>query len=653
MKREQFVTMLVLAAILELMAVVFIPNKALIAAILLLINGAIYNLYIRNRRLMAMTDKERIQQAAAIAERNSEYLSDYSPILLFIYDDRGNVEWMNKKAQALMEKYGEELWRENLRPLIDGDEDDGKLNLSKDYLSYRIDRKKKILILDNITTQTTTINRQRSMLPAVGFISIDNYDDVVDKMNDKDISYLNSFVTTFLSDWAKEYHVYLKRLNAERYFFTAHASDVQKMADDNFNIVDKVREAAAQQEIIMTISIGIGYGEQTLERIGDLAQRNLDIALVRGGDQVVMQESSTNAKPRFFGGKTTTSERRTRVRSRAMSTALQKIFDEADEIYVMGHRYPDMDALGSAFGVSKLAEFQQKPNHVIINEDELIPDVQRALEEIQKQPELAERMLSVANGLPAIQPNSVLVMVDYHKPSMSISQEFYEKFDKVVIIDHHRRGEEFPSKTLLTYIESSASSASELVTELIQYESSSQKRLDKLTATLLLAGIFVDTKNFGVRTSSRTFDVSSYLKVSGANTDLIQYLLSSDLPSFLEISELVAKSDFVTDHIVVTCGTDAKVYDSVTAAKTADTLLSMAGIQAAFVITRRQDQKIGISARSDGSINVQNIMESLGGGGHFTNAATQIGDKTLNEVKSLLYNEIQEALDQLKERETK
>lgn len=653
MKKEQFATMLVLAAVLELMAVVFIPNKALVAAILLLINGAIYNLYIRNRRLIAMTDKERIQQAAAIAERNSEYLSDYSPILLFIYDERGNVEWMNKKAQALMEKYGEELWREDLRPLVDGDEDDGKLNLSKDYLSYRIDRKKKILILDNITTQTTTINRQRSMLPAVGFISIDNYDDVVDKMDDKDISYLNSFVTTFLSDWGKEYHVYLKRLNAERYFFTAHASDVQKMAGDNFNIIDKVREAAAQQEIIMTISIGIGYGEQTLERIGDLAQRNLDIALVRGGDQAVMQESSANAKPKFFGGKTTSSERRTRVRSRAMSTALQKIFDEADEIYVMGHRYPDMDALGAAFGVSKLAEFQHKPNYVIINEDELIPDVQRGLEEIQKQPELAERMLSVANGLPVIQPNSVLVMVDYHKPSMSISQDFYDKFDKVVIIDHHRRGEEFPSKTLLTYIESSASSASELVTELIQYESNSQKRLDKLTATLLLAGIFVDTKNFGVRTSSRTFDVSSYLKVSGANTDLIQYLLSSDLPSFLEISELVAKSDFVTDHIVVTCGTDAKVYDSVTAAKTADTLLSMAGIQAAFVITRRQDQKIGISARSDGSINVQNIMESLGGGGHFTNAATQIGDKTLNEVKSLLYNEIQEALDQLKERETK
>lgn len=653
MKKEQFAALLILGCLLELVALIFVPNKAVVAAILLLINGAIYNLYIRNRRLVAMTDKERIKQAAAIAERNSEYLSDYSPILLFIYDERGTIEWMNKKAQSLIDKYGEELWREELRPLIDGEESDGKLTLSKDYLSYRIDRKKRILILDNITTQTTTINRQRSMLPAVGFISIDNYDDVVDKMSDKDISYLNSFVTTFLSDWAKEYHVYLKRLNAERYFFTAHASDVERMAKDNFNIVDKIREAAAQQEIIMTISIGIGYGEQTLEQIGDLAQRNLDIALVRGGDQVVMQESSTNAKPKFFGGKTSTTERRTRVRSRAMSTALQKIFAEAEEIYVMGHRYPDMDALGSAFGVSKLADFQNKPNHVIINEDELIPDVQRALEEIQKQPELEAKMLSVAKGLPSIQSNSVLVMVDYHKPSMSISQAFYEKFDKVVIIDHHRRGEEFPSKTLLTYIESSASSASELVTELIQYESNSQRRLDKLTATLLLAGIFVDTKNFGVRTSSRTFDVSSYLKVSGANTDLIQYLLSSDLPSFLEISELVAKSDFVTDHIVVTCGTDAKVYDSVTAAKTADTLLSMAGIQAAFVITKRQDQKIGISARSDGSINVQNIMEGLGGGGHFTNAATQIGDKTLNEVKTMLYNEIQKALDQLKERETK
>lgn len=215
-----------------------------------------------------------------------------------------------------------------------------------------------------------------------------------------------------------------------------------------------------------------------------------------------------------------------------------------------------------------------------------------------------------------------------------------------MIIDHHRRGEEFPTQPLLTYIESSASSASELVGELIQYQSSTKKQMDKMTATLLLAGIFVDTKNFSVRTSSRTFDIASYLKSKGANGELVQYILSSDLTSFLEISELVSKSEFIDQDIVVTCASEDKVYDSVTTAKTADTLLSMNDVQASFVITKRQDGLVGISARSNGKINVQSIMEDLGGGGHFTNAATQIKEKSLNEVKTMLYNEIQHSLKQ-------
>lgn len=651
MNKDQFPGLLILAAILELLCLVLIPAKWLVTGLLVVINLAIYWFYIHERRRARLSDRQRIQQAATIAERNSEYLSDYSPILFFIYDQREEIEWMNRKAQDLVNKYGPLSWNDYLKPLIKGEDDAGKVTIANEYLSYRIDRQKKILIMDNITTQTTVVQKQQAMLPAVGFISVDNYDDVVDKMSDKDVSYLNSFITTFLSDWSKAYHIYFKRQNAERYFFFAHASDVMAMVKDDFAIVDKIRTAGGEQGIILTISIGIAYGDQSLEKIGDLAQRNLDIALVRGGDQVVLQETGNDAKPQFFGGKTTSNTRRTRVRSRAMNTALENILDEAEEIYIMGHRYPDMDAIGAAFGVSCLAEFKNKPNYVVINETELIPDVERALQEIYQDENLQGRLLSIQQQLPPIGPNSVLVMVDYHRPSMSISQAFYEKFEKVVIIDHHRRGEEFPTKPLLTYIESSASSASELVAELVQYESNSRHKIDKLTASLLLAGIFVDTKNFAVRTSARTFDIASYLKQSGANTDLIQYLLSSDLTSFLEISELVGKSEFVTDSVVMATGSENKRYDPVTAAKTADTLLSMAGIQAAFVMTVREDGLIGVSARSDGSINVQKIMEALGGGGHFTNAAAQFKDKTLNEVKSLLYNEIQKTIQQMNEGE--
>jgi c-di-AMP phosphodiesterase-like protein len=219
---------------------------------------------------------------------------------------------------------------------------------------------------------------------------------------------------------------------------------------------------------------------------------------------------------------------------------------------------------------------------------------------------------------------------------MSISEEVYEAVEKIVIIDHHRRGDEFPINPLLTYIEASASSASELVAELIQYQANKNHQLSKITATLLLAGIYVDTKSFAVRTTGRTFDVASYLKNHGADLSIVHDLLSSDL----EISELVSRSEYVTPEIVVSVGPEDKEYDNVTIAKAADTLLSMNDIQAAFVITKRLDQRIGISARSSGKVNVQRLMENFGGGGHFTNAATQIEGQTLEKVREMLFNEL-------------
>ncbi|MFY1067308.1 DHH family phosphoesterase [Enterococcus sp. AD013-P3] len=646
MNQKRFVQILVLMTLIQVLCILLIPWRWLLVLLAVIAAFCIYGLYREVRRFLQMSEKERINQAADLAETNSEYLSKLAPYPLYMYDEQNHIRWLNDKAIALQEKYGDQLWAEQLQPAIKAQRETGRITMKDSNLRYRIDFDKRIIFVENISQEVAAIQRQREQQAAIGFISIDNYDDVIDQMDDKEVSYLNSFVTTFISDWGDEYRIYYKRLNAERYFFTSRLEDIIRMEQDNFSIVERLRKAAEDQNFALTISMGIAYGDDTLERIGDTAQNNLDIALVRGGDQVVLKDVDEAAKPKFYGGTTTSTAKRTRVRSRAMSTALKKIFQEADQIFVMGHRFPDMDAIGSAFGVSCLADFQGKESYVVINERELIPDVERCLTEIHQHPEMEKKLITVENAMALVKPGSLLVMVDYHKPSMSISQDLYDKFEQVAIIDHHRRGEEFPSKPLLTYIESSASSASELVAELIQYESHANKQLDKFTATLLLAGIFVDTKNFVVRTSPRTFDISSYLKSNGANTDLIQYLLSSDLTSFLEISELVAKSEFITPNIVIACGDPGKVYDNVTAAKTADTLLSMNGVEASFVLTTREDQLVAISARSSGKINVQLVMEALGGGGHFTNAATQIKDKTLHEVKEMLYNEVQNVLKQ-------
>lgn len=648
MKKYPFLKVMVLVFIVEFICLVFNPNLWVNLVFFAAINVFVYYVYYTLQNLQALTDDQRIRKSAQIAIDNSKFLSSVSPSIIFIYQPKTfRLDWMNHRALDLNEQVGQDLlWDKTLKPLLVGSKDEGTLRVSDKSFEYIIDRQKNIVFLLDKTTEVAAQNYQANQQTAIGIISVDNYDDVVDKMDAKETSYLNSFVTTFISDWSDEYGIYLKRLNAERFYFVAHASDIKKMAQEQFSLLDKIRTAAEEQSIPLTISMGISYGDQTGEKIGEVSQTCLDIALVRGGDQVVVKEANDEAKPKFYGGKTASVTKRTRVRSRAMGTALNKILAAAEDIYIMGHRYPDMDAIGSAYGVATLADFQGKTSYVVINENELIPDVERCLQEIHKDEELEGHLISVKQALGQIKQNSLLVMVDYHKPSLSISQELYEKFDKVVIIDHHRRGEEFPTQPLLTYIESSASSASELVGELIQYQSSTKKQMDKMTATLLLAGIFVDTKNFSVRTSSRTFDIASYLKSKGANGELVQYILSSDLTSFLEISELVSKSEFIDQDIVVACASEDKVYDSVTTAKTADTLLSMNDVQASFVITKRQDGLVGISARSNGKINVQSIMEDLGGGGHFTNAATQIKEKSLNEVKTMLYNEIQHSLKQ-------
>lgn len=478
------------------------------------------------------------------------------------------------------------------------------------------------------------------MATVIGIISIDNYDDVIDKMDDKHISYLNTLITTMVSDWAHEHQAFYKRINSERYFFVAESDALKKMQEHQFNLLQRTRDAEIHSDIVLTMSMGISYGIESAEKIGEVAQNNLDIALARGGDQVVLKDTNPQSKPQFYGGNTDGSIKRSRTRSRAMSVALKRIFNENQRIFIMGHRYPDMDAIGAAFGVATLAGFSGKEAHVILNQEEVTEDITRALKEISAIPELAQRIISSQEALTLLDKNSVLVMVDYNKPSLSISQEVYEAFEKIVIIDHHRRGDEFPNSTLLTYIESSASSASELVTELIQYQVDKEHQLPRMTATMLLAGIYVDTKSFSVRTTGRTFDIASYLKNQGADVSKIQGMLSSDLHAYLQISELVSRSEYVSSDVVMAVGTENKIYDSVTIAKTADTLLSMNDVQAAFVVTMQAENKVGISARSSGKINVQKLMELLGGGGHFTNAATQITGEPLEKVREMLFNEL-------------
>ena len=389
--------------------------------------------------------------------------------------------------------------------------------------------------------------------------------------------------------------------------------------------------------------MGISYGEKNISLLSKLAQSNLDLALGRGGDQVVVK--AKNEEAHFFGGTTSPMEKRTRVRSRMIANALNDLISQSDQVFIAGHSPLDLDAFGSCLGILHIAKLNKKNGWVLFNDDQRkhLPDV--LLNEIQKNNEIYDCLVNEKKALDLSNDNSLLILLDHSKISLSIAPNLYEKLkEKTIIIDHHRRGEEFPNNVLLSYIEPYASSTSELVTELLEYQSQDSQKISKLIATSLLSGIELDTKNFVSHTGTRTFDAASYLKLAGANMEMISQMNKQTPTEFIEQNNLINNLEILDNKFALVTGNDNEVYSNIVASQTANRLLNVSGIVASFVITLREDKKIGISARSDGNLNVQLIMEKMGGGGHLQNAATQVKGKSITEVKDNLINILNEEI---------
>jgi c-di-AMP phosphodiesterase-like protein len=317
---------------------------------------------------------------------------------------------------------------------------------------------------------------------------------------------------------------------------------------------------------------------------------------------------------------------------------------ESDKVIIMGHKFPDMDAVGAAIGIRKVAQMNQKEAYVVINFNELDTGVKRLINEIKQYPDIYSRFITPEEAIEMATEDTLLVVVDTHKPSFVIEEKLLKKIDDVVVIDHHRRSEDFIKNPMLVYMEPYASSTAELVTELLEYQPKNEK-INSLEATALLAGIIVDTKSFTLRTGSRTFDAASYLRALGADTVLVQKFLKEDVDTYLQRSKIIEKVKFYFDGIAVACAPENVICTPVLTAQSADTLLTMDGVQASFVIAKRGENEVGISARSLGNVNVQVVMESLDGGGHLSNAATQLKDVTIKEAENLLLKAIEDYLE--------
>ena len=564
------------------------------------------------------------------------------PFGIVLYQENFEIEWHNPFFAKLFEAehlQGEVITR--LLPALTQSKDkDVPIIAHHHHRTLKVihNQQDRIVYIFDITEQAELEKKYDAERIALGIVMIDNLEEVAQGLDDQQRSLLLSKVTTQITEWSSKYALLLKRLNSDRFLLITDQKTLRHLEQSKFDILDDVRELTGDQRIPVTLSMGFAAGAENSIELGQWTQRSLDIALGRGGDQVSVK---FGARQTFYGGKTNAVEKRTKVRARVIAHSLRDLIKESSNVIIMGHRMPDMDSIGAAVGVLKAARIWNKEAYIVI--ESINPSIEKLMQFIEEDEKLYERFITPEQALNLMNQQTLSVVVDTHKATMLAEPKLIQT-EKLVVIDHHRRGEEFLSQATLIYLEPYASSTCELVAELLQYVHD-RISLDLREATSLLAGITIDTKSFTLRTGARTFEAASFLRRNGADPQIIQHMLQENLSEYLNKAEIIKHTTIFYNHVAIASFDKTQVKSQLIVAKAADTLLSISDIYASFVIAARQDGIITISARSLGQINVQVIMEKLGGGGHLTNAAVQL-EGTVAEVTKRLRDVLQQIEDE-------
>jgi len=579
------------------------------------------------------------------------------PFPLVIIDEKGSITWYNTpflnmiiEEDILNERIYNLVPGFNLEDLLKGEENE-PLNIkydNKTYLVYPnfIDGKKTassrnrliMLYWVDFTIYFGLANKYRNEKPIVSLVYIDNFDDVKNNTPDVNRPLLIAEIDKRINEYFLQYNGLVRKYENDKYLVIIENQALEEIQEKKFDILDEIRELDMGNTIPITLSIGVSATGEDFNQSHNNAKAAIDIALGRGGDQAVLNKEGAYE---FYGGKSKALEKRNKVRARVIGHALRQLIDQADNVFVMGHKNPDMDSIGAAIGVISAVRSRGKKGYIILNGEN--PSIINICDKMrEEQPELLESIISSQEAEELVSHNSLMILVDNHKPSFTEAPDLLDLVNKIVVIDHHRRGAEFVKDPVLTYLEPYASSTSELVTEILTYMSD-RINLTKFEAEALLAGITVDTNNYSFKTGVRTFEAASTLKRAGADTTAVKQLFRDDHETYLYKAEVIGSSKIVFDNIVI--GRLERDIENglLIAAQAANELLGVKGIKASFVLTYSND-RVHISARSLGDMSVQLIMEDLGGGGHLTSAAAQLLGVTIDEAETMLIEAIDKYL---------
>ena len=563
---------------------------------------------------------------------------------LIQYDETRNVVWTSDLFKEMnINIFGVKLleWQPHLASLFE-DEDIKIVDIKgKKFEAYN-SQETKLIYLKDVTQFLSLQQDYLDQQVCMAYITIDNYEETLENADEPKMALIQSKSRQVIVDWAYSNGIIIRRFKSGGYLAFFNERIYRKQVENKFAILDTFKEMSKELDEVMTLSIGIGRDSRVLRELDDMASNALNLTYSRGGDQVAVKSGDDNVK--FFGGNSDTFEKSSKVRARVIAQSLAGLIKNSSHVLVMGHKNSDLDSFGASLGVAKIAIAYGKKANIVVDFESIEKKTKDVATMIKNHDKYKGMIISYTEAMEHINKNTLLIVVDNHKPSLAISNALLERVRNKVIIDHHRRGEEFIEAPVLTYLEPAASSTVELVVELCDYQNV-ELNINELDATIMYAGMLVDTNNFKQRVGVRTFQSAAYLKELQANMTLAYEFLEDSYEETLQRLSITQTAYRYNPYILIACAHENEEYTRTMLAKASNSLLEVSTIKATFTIGRISKTMVAISARSTRDINVQIIMENMGGGGHFSMAAAQFENRSIEDVRLLLEEKIKEYLD--------
>ena len=572
-----------------------------------------------------------------------------SEVGILMYDENYEITYLsNLFKDKNIDHSGEKIlvWLPELQDLLSGKVDKTIVIVNDD--KYEVTKKDDdyVLFFNDISTEYDLKKAAEDNEYVFGLVNFDNFDEL--SLNENDVSFVNTNIKVPVIEYFRKYGIVYKTLRNNCIQLVLNKKIYRKLLDDRFSILNKVRKESKAGGIDVTLSMSFAYGNNNLSELDEEASNLLEIAQTRGGDQVVVREIGKDAS--FFGGSSEARERASKVKVRVVANTIKNIISEASKVIIVGHKDADSDCMGAALSMSLIVRQLGKKAYIVARSGGIEPMIKGVVNKYDEQLSEHHNFISESEAISLLDDDTLVIMVDHHSKNVTSSPDLISEASKIVVIDHHRRSADLDFEALFMYIEAGASSATELIVELFPYFSRNME-VSKEEANIMYIGLLIDTNHFRNRSDSRTFDVAKMIKQLGANSKECEELIEEPYDLSKKRYDLIACAKKYHDNILIT-SKDDDYYPRSIASQAVDSMVEIREIAAAFVVCKLNKDEVAISARSDGSINVQLIMEKLGGGGHMTAAGLQKKGITVNELYNNLISGIDEYLESVKDDES-